>query len=161
VPAETASGKRTDVSPHTAESIQHRMVGLIARKLGIATHAIDCHKAFADYGLDSVIAVALIQEVEDWFQRPLEVTLVWRFPTIALLAHHLASEISTSMSSPQVPMEPQMQSTGGIVSMSRRDAPPSQDDPSTSSARLDTLSEADIAGLLQQEIATARQRKSP
>src|SRR5262249_52165668 len=59
VPAETASGKRTDVSPHTAESIQHRMVGLIARKLGIATHAIDCHKPFADYGLDSVIAVAL------------------------------------------------------------------------------------------------------
>jgi len=131
----------SSVSPHTAESIQNRMVELLARKLHLATHAIDRRKPFADYGLDSVIAVELIQEMEDWLQRPLEATLVWSFPTIELLACHLAGEIGTPMSSAQVYREQQL--------------------PTGFSTHLDTLSEAEIAALLQEEITTARQRKAP
>jgi len=65
----------------------------LSAQLAVAANSIDPAKAFAEYGLDSVLAVELAQDLSVFLglQEPLEVTLAWNFPTIQALASHLAS----------------------------------------------------------------------
>jgi len=130
--------------PQTAESIQNQIVALMADKLRLEASAIDPRKPFADYGLDSVTTVELVQAAADWLQQSLEVTLVWSFPTVEALARHLASKIATPTLTAETHAE-QLR----------------QEDALQVSAPLDTLAEAEIAELLRDEIAMAQQRKSP
>ncbi|WP_414526564.1 AMP-binding protein [Nodularia chucula] len=97
----------------------------IAKKLHISTSAIDTNKAFADYGIDSITAVELTQDLQQWLNisQPLDATIAWNFPTITALATHL-EKLTTAETN-----------------------------------NLDNLSTIDIAQLLSQEIAIARDRK--
>ena len=85
----------------TTDYPTHAIEGWIASQLAQRLHtnpsAIDLHKPFADYGLDSVAAVELVHALRTWLQSTgrdstLEVTDLWDFPTIAALARHLAGE---------------------------------------------------------------------
>ncbi|MEL7224565.1 MAG: acyl carrier protein, partial [Cyanobacteria bacterium J06576_12] len=81
----SAAGKRT-------KAIESWLVQWLSGQLKVAVDKIDVNKAFADYGLDSVMAVELAQDLGTFFKlsEPLEVTLAWNFPTIQSLANHLA-----------------------------------------------------------------------
>lgn len=74
-------------------TIEDWIVQWLAKQLEIAPNAISSSKAFADYGLDSVMAVELAQDLGLFLDlsEPLEVTLAWNFPTIELLASHLSA----------------------------------------------------------------------
>ncbi|MDB9377904.1 acyl-CoA dehydrogenase family protein, partial [Nodularia sphaerocarpa] len=101
----------------------------IAEKLHISTSTIDTNKAFADYGIDSITAVELTQDLQQWLNisQPLDATIAWNFPTITALANYLGEVTSKN--------------------------------PTPSDNNLDNLSTIDIAQLLSQEIAIARDRK--
>ncbi|MEM8827845.1 MAG: MupA/Atu3671 family FMN-dependent luciferase-like monooxygenase [Cyanobacteria bacterium P01_G01_bin.19] len=75
------------------DSLQNLIKNKLANKLKIDANSIKSHANFVSYGLDSVMAVELIQDLEDYFNQPLEVTLLWDYPTIASLAQHLAPSI--------------------------------------------------------------------
>ncbi|HIK08370.1 MAG TPA: AMP-binding protein [Trichormus sp. M33_DOE_039] len=115
---------------NTSSEIQTWLKNWIAQKLRQPISTIDVNKAFADYGMDSVTAVELTQDLQDWLQisPPLDVTIAWNFPTITALAKYLG-EVSTDNSVPHA------------------------------DSNLDDLSTTDIAQLLSQEIAIARHRK--
>jgi acyl carrier protein len=81
-------------SSRTAELIQTWIEMWLAKKLRIDANALDPRRPFADYGLDSVTAVELALELEERLAVAVEVTVVWSFPTIEALSHHLASELS-------------------------------------------------------------------
>jgi acyl-CoA synthetase (AMP-forming)/AMP-acid ligase II/alkylation response protein AidB-like acyl-CoA dehydrogenase/acyl carrier protein len=128
------SGESPQFIPTTAElpassEIQNWLKNWIAEKLRQPISTIDVNKAFADYGMDSVTAVELTQDLQDWLNisQPLDVTIAWNFPTINALANYL-----------------------GEVT---------QENPVPSDNNLDDLSTTDIAQLLSQEIAIARYRK--
>lgn len=77
----------------------------LARRLGLMPQTIDLHKPFADYGLDSVAAVDLVQTLADWlrqsgYQSGLVMTDLWDFPTIAALTTHLAQQIQAETTAP-------------------------------------------------------------
>lgn len=78
----------------TAASIENWIVQRLVREWKVPAAAIAPSKSFADYGLDSVMAVNLAQELEDWLDCPVEATIVWNFPTIASLSRHLAAQLS-------------------------------------------------------------------
>jgi acyl carrier protein len=65
----------------------------LARQLGVPAQDIDAHRAFADYGVDSVMAVELVQDLEQAFAlaAPLDATLAWNHPTIAAASARIAS----------------------------------------------------------------------
>ncbi|MGW2228479.1 acyl carrier protein [Streptomyces formicae] len=48
----------------------------------------------AEYGVDSLQAFSLIGEIEDRWGLSLDAALTWEYPTIALLAAFLATEIA-------------------------------------------------------------------
>ncbi|MEM9508975.1 MAG: acyl-CoA dehydrogenase family protein, partial [Cyanobacteria bacterium P01_E01_bin.35] len=66
----------------------------LSGKLQIPMEKIDRTKAFADYGIDSVMAVELAQDLQEWLPEDLEIepTLAWSFPSIEALAGYLARQ---------------------------------------------------------------------
>ena len=70
----------------------------LAEKLGLAAEAIDVDRPLAQFGLDSLAAVRLTADLEDWLSvtfperpsRPLSPTLAYDHPTIARIAATLA-----------------------------------------------------------------------
>ncbi|MCB0064447.1 MAG: acyltransferase domain-containing protein, partial [Caldilineaceae bacterium] len=90
----------TNGSIHT-ETIQRWLMEWFGKKLQLPTHQVDPTKPFVEFGIDSVLAVELIQDLQDWFieqglpggdQRALEPTLAWNYPTIRDLADFVAAE---------------------------------------------------------------------
>lgn len=64
----------------------------LADHLQITIDEIDRTQPFADYGMTSVMAVTLARALGAHLARSVQATLLWNFPTVALLAHHLVYE---------------------------------------------------------------------
>jgi acyl-CoA synthetase (AMP-forming)/AMP-acid ligase II/alkylation response protein AidB-like acyl-CoA dehydrogenase/acyl carrier protein len=142
---EVPLGQR-DLAGSSQREMQTWLVEWLSRNLKIAIADIEPDRAFADYGIDSVTAVELAQDIQDTWKLPgeLDATIAWNFPTIATLANHLTSRLPISGAKVQatdLPLAP---------SISPLHAPAGDS--------LDTLSTQDMAELLAQEIATARRR---
>jgi 8-amino-7-oxononanoate synthase len=67
------------------------MIAKLAERLKTDPANIRSEEQFASYGLDSVAAVSLSSEMEDWLGRRLSPNLLWDYPTIDRLCTHLAS----------------------------------------------------------------------
>jgi myxalamid-type polyketide synthase MxaB len=74
----------------TAAAIQAWLVERVAGQLGLAASAVAVQKPFVEYGLNSVQAVGLSGELQEWLGCRLAPTLLYAYPTIETLARHLA-----------------------------------------------------------------------
>lgn len=108
----------------------------LARRLHFSPTALVNGRSFADYGLDSVMAVELAMDLEKWLNYPLEATIVWNFPTPEALASHLADELFGSEMVQDQPVDRD------------RDGQQTQ----LSNDELDQLSDAEMAALLAAEL---------
>ena len=63
----------------------------LAQRLGIPISEIDIYEPFASSGLNSVAAVSLSADLEDWLNIKLSPTIVYDYPNIAELAAYLSS----------------------------------------------------------------------
>jgi acyl transferase domain-containing protein/acyl-CoA synthetase (AMP-forming)/AMP-acid ligase II/acyl carrier protein len=75
----------------TAEAIQVWLATKIAKQLKVPYQDIDIQQPFAFYGLNSLAAVGLSAELEDWLERKLSPTLVYDYPTIKALSQYLSN----------------------------------------------------------------------
>ncbi|WP_299486083.1 AMP-binding protein [Acaryochloris sp. IP29b_bin.137] len=119
----------------------------LTQRLRLEQDQIELNKALADYGVDSVMAVELAQDLEDFLalSQPLDVTLAWSFPTIEALSQHLADLTNGA----QPPMSNQPMSNPEIANrFSGLDETELSDD----------LSEAQLAEMLAAELAAVRGR---
>lgn len=78
-----------DGPPDRAE-IEAWLTDHVAELLKVQPGKVDANRSFADYGLDSLAAVILSGDLEEWLGCTLPPTLAWDFPTIDRLASHLA-----------------------------------------------------------------------
>ncbi|MGK7949277.1 MAG: alpha/beta fold hydrolase [Xenococcaceae cyanobacterium] len=74
------------------EKIQNWLIANLAGNLGLSPEEIDINEPFANYGLDSLQAVRLSAELEDWLKIKLNPTLAYDYPTIASLATYLSGQ---------------------------------------------------------------------
>ena len=134
------------------QSIQVWLSQWLSNKLQIPLDKIDRTKAFADYGIDSVMAVELAQDLEEWLPDDLEVepTLAWNFPSIEALAGYLAGEQRVQRvqgeqgeQSQGIPLRIRVQREQGVQRVQ---------------GEIDTLSEDELARSLLAEIALAKGR---
>ena len=143
--ASMASLKVRQPSP-TAKSLENWLIQWLAGHLKLASATIDPARAFADYGVDSVMAVELAQDLEEFLQlsQPLDATLAWNFPTIATLAAHLATQSTSRAGSVEAGASEQTEEVGesGEQAFS-----------SFAQGSLDNLSEAEIADVLAAELS--------
>jgi len=86
-------------SPATAHArgvgrreIEEWLILHLAGILHVEPRSVDPGCAFADYGIDSLAAVMLSGDLEEFLGRRLSPTLAWDYPTVESLARHLAEE---------------------------------------------------------------------
>jgi len=81
-------------SAPAAAAIETWLADWLAARLGIAAQRIDRDAAIAELGVDSLLAVELVEALEQAFapRRPLDATLAWSHPSLRALAAHVAGE---------------------------------------------------------------------
>jgi myxalamid-type polyketide synthase MxaB len=85
------SGKQEQIGSRPGtEAITAWLVERVARQANLAPTAVDIRRPFVEYGLNSVQAVGLSGELQEWLGRRLAPTLLYAYPTIETLAAHLA-----------------------------------------------------------------------
>jgi acyl carrier protein len=92
-PAQLLAPAHTQAPMHGEAQIRGWIVHRLARMLGVRPEAIGVDDPLADYGLDSVEAIALSGDLSDHLGRRWPPTLVWDYPTIAELARFLATQM--------------------------------------------------------------------
>jgi acyl transferase domain-containing protein/acyl-CoA synthetase (AMP-forming)/AMP-acid ligase II/acyl carrier protein len=73
------------------EDIAGWLATRLANHLGCDAATLDQGEPFVSYGVDSRQVIHLVSELEQWLGQRLDPVLVYRHPTIAALADHLAS----------------------------------------------------------------------
>jgi acyl carrier protein len=71
------------------ESLEQRILELLASESGCTAAQIDPDASFADLGLDSFTAVAIATALSEMLGRELPDTILFDFPTPSALAGHL------------------------------------------------------------------------
>jgi acyl-CoA synthetase (AMP-forming)/AMP-acid ligase II/acyl carrier protein len=78
------------------QTIQTWLVCHLSARLGIESRAIDVTAPLASYGLDSVTAVSLTGDLEDWLGIRLSATMAFDYPTIDVLSQAVAEQYQRS-----------------------------------------------------------------
>ena len=92
-PAQLLASAETHAHIHGEAQIRGWIVHRLSRMLGVKPDAIGIDDPLAEYGLDSVEAIALSGELSDHLGRRWPPTLVWDHPTIAELSRFLAVQM--------------------------------------------------------------------
>jgi len=98
------------VSSLSYESIQELIVDILAKKLHVSHSSIDTQQPFANFGLDSIVSVELIKEVEKRIGNriELETVAVWNYPTITSLTNHILNELNQKKSISSIDKKPDL-----------------------------------------------------
>ncbi len=91
----TATQSQTATSP--VEAIQVWLVQQLADVLSLDPATIDVTQPLTRYGLDSIDAVTLVGDLEDWLDLELPATLLWDYPTISKAATYLVDEFEVTV----------------------------------------------------------------
>lgn len=91
----SATQNPTAVSP--VEAIQAWLVAQLADVLSLDPTTVDVTQPLTRYGLDSIDAVTLVADLEDWLDLELPSTLFWDYPSIAKAATYLVNEFEVSI----------------------------------------------------------------
>lgn len=76
------------------EVLYQEILESLARALGVETREIDVKIDFIDMGLDSIISVEWIQEINKKYGISLKVNVIYEYPKLGALVKHLMNEIS-------------------------------------------------------------------
>jgi hypothetical protein len=80
------------------EELEVWLTATISRIIKIPAAQIDVRRSFAEYGMDSLALIELSGTLGDFVNRDLSEVIAWEYPTIALLAAHLAHENNSTRS---------------------------------------------------------------
>ncbi len=75
-----------------AERIEIWLLDWLVDRAGVPREEINRDRPFAEYGLDSLTAVELSHDLEEWLGLELTPVLAWNYPTAARLSRHLAQQ---------------------------------------------------------------------
>ncbi len=88
---ESEKRPNSSASASSAVEIQCWLTQQMAQALSIDASTIDITAPIDRYGLDSIQAINITTELEQWLNRPLSPTLIYDYPTVQLLSEHLAA----------------------------------------------------------------------
>ncbi|HEY6563999.1 MAG TPA: phosphopantetheine-binding protein, partial [Pirellulaceae bacterium] len=92
-----------------AERVESWLLHWLVERAAIPASEVHCDRPFAEYGLDSMTAVELSQELEDWVGVEVLPTVAWNYPTPASLSVYLArtaaGDEEAAETAPAIPMD--------------------------------------------------------
>ena len=84
-------------SSSAALAIQQWLISQLAEVLSLDPTTIEAQQPLTRYGLDSIDAVTLVGDLEDWLDLELPSTLLWDYPTVEKAANYLVEEFDVSV----------------------------------------------------------------
>ena len=99
--AQSYSSKPNELDMNTqqmnpTQTVENWLVAQLADQLSLDTKSISVTEPLTRYGLDSIDAVTIVGDLEDWLELELPSTLFWDHPTIAQSAQYLAENYDLS-----------------------------------------------------------------
>lgn len=85
------SSEKKFLHDKTVKEIQEWLTGNIAKTMNVSQDEIDFDAPFDSFGMDSVKAVSISAELEDWLGCKLSPTLVYDYPSINLMSRFLCT----------------------------------------------------------------------
>jgi acyl carrier protein len=79
-----------------SQAVQNWLVKQLAEQLSLDPKTISATEPLTRYGLDSIDAVTMVGDLEDWLDLELPSTLFWDYPTIEKSAQYLAENFDLS-----------------------------------------------------------------
>ena len=76
-----------------ADRIELFMLDWLIKRAALPAEDVHRDRPFAEFGMDSLTAVELSQELEDWLQVHLTPVVAWNYPTPMALARYLAEQV--------------------------------------------------------------------
>jgi acyl carrier protein len=76
----------------SADELRTWLVERVAKHLNRSADQIEPHVPLAEYGLDSVYALAVCSEIEDHLGLVLDSTVMWDYPTVDALCAFLLGQ---------------------------------------------------------------------
>ncbi len=76
----------------TRENIINWLKEKIAIEIKSQPEKIAVNAPFTDFGLDSIVIVTLVDDLEHWLDISLDPTVFWEFPSIEILSDWLITE---------------------------------------------------------------------
>jgi acyl-CoA synthetase (AMP-forming)/AMP-acid ligase II/acyl carrier protein len=133
-----------------AEQIEEWLLKWLVNRLNMDPTDAVRDRPFAEYGVDSLTAVELSQELEDEFKVPLPAVVAWNYPTPASLARYLAEQ-SLGVAEPTSKSSVTTLSNGAPLPPA-----PNEEQLAALLAEIENLSDEDAARLLAEEQAGSR-----
>jgi acyl carrier protein len=153
--AEATNGRRAVSSvevDRAAEQIETWLLEWIVARLGLDVGDVSRDRPFAEFGVDSLTAVELSQELEDEFKVPLPPIVAWNYPTPAALARYLAEQslgVGEKAEQPSAAPATNGAAAGASPSVSLDGA--NDDELTAMLAEIENLSDEEAARLLAEE----------
>lgn len=91
---ETNNQEQAGLTP--VETIQKWLVDQLAEQLSLDAETVSITEPLTRYGLDSIDAVTIVGDLEDWLDLELPSTLFWDYPTIEQSSQYLAENYDIS-----------------------------------------------------------------
>ncbi len=82
-----------DDGPTIVAAVEGWLSEWLVVRAGVAPETVDFDKPFADYGLDSMTAVELSGELEDWSGVELTPMIAISYPTVSAMSRYIAGEL--------------------------------------------------------------------
>ena len=95
-PVETFHETSSQTINNQSNQIQNWLIENLAQRLGVPASEIDTNEPFASSGLNSLDAVSLSADLEDWLDLKLSPTIVFDYPNIRELAVYLSNSKDNS-----------------------------------------------------------------
>ena len=95
------------------ERIEIWLLDWLVDRAGVPQEEIRRDRPFAEYGLDSLTAVELSHDLEEWLGLELTPVLAWNYPTAARLSRYLAQQVAG-----EVTIETESPTAGGLHTVS-------------------------------------------
>jgi phthiocerol/phenolphthiocerol synthesis type-I polyketide synthase A len=106
----------SEMAPEDVRSeLQTGLRAILARELHLAESELDLDRPFAEYGLNSVMAMSVRRDTELFVGIELSATMLFNYPTIVALAEHLAKKVSPQPE-PDSDVDILGESDGGVLS---------------------------------------------
>jgi acyl carrier protein len=83
----------TEEMDRLAERIEKWILDWMVEHAAIAPGEIDRHRPFAEYGMDSLTAVELSHQLEEWLGVELTAVVAWNYPTPHKISQYLARTV--------------------------------------------------------------------
>ena len=89
------------------ETLQNWLIDQLSEQLSLDPESINVNESLTRYGLDSIDAVTMVGDLEDWLDLELPSTLFWDYPTIAQSSAYLVENFDLeSISSEEKDVSP-------------------------------------------------------